>query len=65
MCEDPGQDLWWKLVDGYVCVLDDSEYLQNLREAPLDVGDLQTIGSSVTWWSQGLWNADLVGSQLE
>lgn len=46
--EDPGQDFWWKLVDGYICVLGDFEYLQNLREALLDVGDLQTTESSMT-----------------
>ena len=32
----------------YICVLGDFEYLQNLREALLDVGDLQTTESSMT-----------------
>ena len=47
MFEDPGQDFWWKLVHGYICVLDNSYYPQNLREIPLDAGDLWAIRSSV------------------
>jgi hypothetical protein len=36
MFENSGQDLWWKPVDGDICVPDRPYYLQNPTEIPFD-----------------------------